>query len=71
MWWSCRERDTLRGGGERLQSQVAGVEMKERMSMEDIEKLTKEVCWPPLCSGHPCVKATLVFRPPLCSGHPW
>ena len=44
MWWSCRERDTLRGDVERLQSEMAGVELKERMSMEDIEKLTKEVC---------------------------
>ncbi len=39
----CRERDSLRAGLERVQTQVAGAELKEKMNMVDLDKLTKEV----------------------------
>lgn len=39
----CRERDVLRQEVEKLQAQVAGVELKEKMSKDDLDKLTKEV----------------------------
>lgn len=38
-----RERDHLRTEVEKLQGQVAGVDLKEKMGLEELDKLTKEV----------------------------
>ena len=51
---TSRERDLLREQVEKLQHQAAGVELKEKMSKEDLDKLTKEVSCHPV-DGVVCI----------------